>query len=148
MDGGKQFRDQRIFGPHKTWRGLLAGMAVGTLVFWVQQLLAAHTGWAHTITRGVDYANLPTLLLGPLFGLGALGGDAIESFFKRQKGIASGDTWLFFDQLDYIIGSVLVSLPFVLLTASQYIWIFVLWFGLHIAATYIGWRLGLKNSPI
>jgi len=83
-----------------------------------------------------------------LFAIGALGGDAIESFFKRQRNIKSGGSWVPFDQLDYIIGSVLVSLFFVILTPMQYVWIFIVWFILHLLASYLGYLVGLKKDPI
>lgn len=148
IDFGKLFRGRPILGPHKTWRGLVSGMIVATLVLWLQQLLAARFGWADYLSGPVDYAPLPTLLFGPLLGLGALGGDAIESFFKRRRGTQSGKSWFPFDQLDYVIGALLVSLPFVVLSLRQYICIVVMWFCLHIASTYIGWRMGLKDQPI
>lgn len=148
LDFGRNFHGRPLLGEHKTWRGLGSGMALAALVLWLQQLLAAHTSWTSAFTGGVDYASLPVWLLGPLFGLGALGGDAIESFFKRRRGTKSGDSWFVFDQVDYIIGGVLVSLPFVILTARQYIMIFVIWFGMHVLSTYAGWRLGLKGKPV
>lgn len=147
IDGGRTWRGKELLGAHKTWRGLLSGMVVSTFVFALQLYAVHHTGWAQQLVDHTSYAQLP-LILGPLLGFGALGGDAIESFFKRQKGIQSGGSWLPFDQLDYIIGAVLVTLPFIILTLTQYVWIFVLWFCLHIAATCIGWLLGLKKDPI
>lgn len=148
LDFHKRLNGRPLFGSHKTWRGLVSGMVVATIVLWLQKLLAGHFHGFSVFTAGVDYAALPTLLLGPLLGIGALGGDALESFFKRRHGTASGKSWLPFDQLDYIIGALIISLPFVVLSAMQYILIFVMWFGLHIASTYIGWRLGLKDQPI
>lgn len=148
LDGGKTWRGHRIFGAHKTWRGLLSGIVAATLILWIQQLLYIHTDWARLFTGGIDYAALPVLLLGPAFAIGALGGDAIESFFKRARGIKSGKAWVPFDQLDYIIGSVLISLFFVILTPLQYVWIFVVWFVMHLVASYIGYRFGLKKEPI
>jgi len=148
LDGGKTWRGHRIFGAHKTWRGIISGIIVATVILWIQQLLFIHTDWADFLSGGIDYAALPVLLLGPAFAIGALGGDAIESFFKRAKGIKSGGSWVPFDQIDYIIGSVLVSLFFVILTPAQYVWIFVVWFIVHLAASYIGYLLGLKKDPI
>lgn len=148
IDLGRQFHGQPLLGSHKTWRGLLSGVAVSTLVLWLEQLLAVHTGWAQSFLGSVDYAALPVLLLGPLFGLGALGGDAIESFFKRRRGTKSGKSWFPFDQLDYIAGALLVSLPFVILSLRQYVLIVVIWFGVHLAGSYAGWRVGLKDEPI
>lgn len=148
MDFGKQLHGTPIFGPHKTWRGLVSGMIAATIVLYIQQLLAGNFGFIRDFTDSVDYTALPTLLLGPLFGLGALGGDAIESFFKRRRGTPSGESWLPFDQIDYIIGAILVSLPFFVLTLRQYALIIVIWFFVHLASTYLGWKVGLKAKPI
>lgn len=148
IDGGRSFRGERIFGAHKTWRGLISGIIAATLVLWLQQLLVEHTAWAQYLAGPVDYAALPILLLGPLFAIGALGGDAIESFFKRQRGIKSGGTWIPFDQIDYIIGAILVSLPFVILSIPQYIWMLIVWFVMHLLFSYTGWLMGLKKQPI
>ncbi|HET6925113.1 MAG TPA: CDP-archaeol synthase [Candidatus Saccharimonadales bacterium] len=148
MDFGKSFQGWRILGPHKTWRGLIAGMLSSTIALWLQQLAYDHTGWGASIGHGVPYNTLPTLVLGPLFGLGALGGDAIKSFFKRRRGTPSGATWLPFDQLDYVVGGTVVSLPFVVLAWPVYVWILVLWFGIHFIASYLGWKAGLKQQPI
>lgn len=148
LDLGTTFRGQPLLGSHKTWRGLASGILTSTLVLWLQQLLYAHFAPAHWLGHTIIYTALPTLALGPLFGLGALGGDAIKSFFKRRRGTASGASWIPFDQIDYIIGAVLVSLPFVTLSLRQYIFVFAIWFGVHVGSTYLGWKLGLKEQPI
>ena len=148
LDFGREFRGHPLFGPHKTWRGLLTGTIVATVILWLQQLLVSSVPWAEVFTGNIDYPTLPTLLLGPLFGLGALGGDAVESFLKRRRGTESGGSWVPFDQLDYIIGAVLVTLPFVILTVRQYVLIIVIWSAMHLLSTYIGWKLGLKERPI
>lgn len=148
IDGGKTWRGHPILGSHKTWRGIISGIIAATLVLLVQQLLFEHFSWAQYLSSGVNYAALPVLLLGPFFAIGALGGDAVESFLKRQKNIKSGGTWIPFDQLDYIIGSVLVSLFFVILSPLQYIWIFIVWFLAHLSASFVGYKLGLKKDPI
>lgn len=148
IDGGRTFRGKQLLGSHKTWRGIIIGMLVSTAVFFLQQVAYGQLHWAKALSGNVDYSVLPTLVLGPLFGLGALGGDAIESFFKRQRGIPSGASWIPFDQLDYIVGGIIVTLPFVRLSLAQYIWLFVVWFVLHLVASYIGWRTGFKEQPI
>lgn len=148
MDFGKTFRGTRIFGSHKTWRGLITGVIMATLALWAQQFLAEHVAWIRQLTDQVDYTSLPTLILGPLFALGALGGDALESFFKRQRGVAPGHGWFPFDQIDYIIGGAIATLPFVPLTLMQYAWLISLWLIIHMASTYIGWLLGLKERPL
>jgi CDP-2,3-bis-(O-geranylgeranyl)-sn-glycerol synthase len=147
LDSGHSWRGQRIFGDHKTWRGLLSGMLVATLIFWLQQLAYRQFGWARSVSGDVDYGQLP-LLLGTALGFGALLGDALESMAKRQRGIRSGKSWLFFDQLDYIIGAILLSLPFVVVSLIDYVLMLVLWFGMHLLFSVIGWKLRLKDAPI
>ena len=148
IDFGLTFRSRRVLGAHKTWRGLVSGVAMATLTLWLQQLAVGQYAWARTLTGSVDYAHLPTVLLGVLFGLGALGGDAIESFFKRQRDVPPGHGWFPFDQLDYIIGASLVTIPFVALSLRQYALLIVLWLVVHLIASYAGWLLHLKERPL
>jgi CDP-2,3-bis-(O-geranylgeranyl)-sn-glycerol synthase len=147
IDGGMQYRNKELFGKHKTWRGVVTGMIASTIIFSLQQYGYAEYEWVRTISNGVDYESLP-LILGPLFGLGALGGDALKSFFKRQRNIPSGKTWFPFDQLDYVLGSIVISLPFILLSLKYYLWMLLLWFLIHLLASYTGWLLHLKDDPI
>ncbi|GAC1370126.1 MAG: CDP-2,3-bis-(O-geranylgeranyl)-sn-glycerol synthase [Candidatus Saccharimonadales bacterium] len=148
IDGGGTYRGRPVLGAHKTWRGLVSGVVLATLTVFLQQLAAGHFGWAAWIASGYDYSQSHTFLLGPLFALGALGGDAAESFFKRRTGIESGRSWLGFDQLDYVIGAIIFTVPVARLTLPQYAWVVVTWFGLHLLFSYIGYLVGLKKEPI
>lgn len=148
MDFGRTFRGHRIFGAHKTWRGFISGVITATLVLWLQQIAAEHSGWVQWLTSQVDYAHLPVLIMGPIFGAAALGGDAIESFFKRQRGTPPGHGWFPWDQLDYIIAAAIATAPFVTITIWQYGWLIGLWFVIHLISTYVGWLLGLKERPV
>ena len=148
MDFGLCFRGKRIFGSHKTVRGLIVGIIFATLTLWLQQLAAQHINMLRPWINHVDYMTLNVLVLGPLFALGALLGDAIESFFKRQIGIAPGDGWFPFDQIDYIVGGAIATWAFVSLSLKQYLLLIFIWFCLHIISTTIGFMLGLKDKPI
>jgi CDP-2,3-bis-(O-geranylgeranyl)-sn-glycerol synthase len=148
IDGGKNFRGRRIFGAHKTWRGMIAGIIAGTLTLWLQQHLFIESSWIRSFASDIDYPNLPTLIVGPLFAIGALGGDAIESFFKRQRNIAPGKGWFPFDQTDYIIGGAIATMPFIQLSLLHYALLLVIWLVIHVISTVIGWMLGLKDAPI
>lgn len=148
MDFGYSFRGKRIFGSHKTWRGLVVGIIAATLTLLLQQYMVGRFGWAQDLTASVDYAGLPAFIVGPLFAVGALGGDAIESFFKRQRGIPPGHGWFPFDQTDYIIGCAIATAPFIRLSILQYLWLVVLWLAVHVVATYAGYLLHLKERPI
>jgi CDP-2,3-bis-(O-geranylgeranyl)-sn-glycerol synthase len=148
MDFGKTYKGKRVFGAHKTWRGFISGIITATLVLWLQQLAVEHSSWLQSVTSQVDYSALPILIMGPLFAIGALGGDAVESFFKRQRGTPPGHGWFPWDQLDYIIGAAILTAPFVSLTIWQYAWLIGLWFVIVLISTYVGWRLHLKDRPI
>jgi CDP-2,3-bis-(O-geranylgeranyl)-sn-glycerol synthase len=126
----------------------LSGIIVSVAVFAAQQNAFAQWEWLHTISNGVDYALLPSQWVGKLFGLGALGGDAVESFFKRRVGIPSGHAWVPWDQLDYVIGAILATLPFVRLSVIHYFIILLMWFLFHLLASFVGFKLGLKERPI
>jgi CDP-2,3-bis-(O-geranylgeranyl)-sn-glycerol synthase len=147
MDFRKSFHGKRIFGPHKTWRGLISGSLAGLLVFALQQ--SSGTGIAslnHRLTE-LGYFHAP-LVLGLLLGFGALAGDAMKSFFKRQQRIDAGQTWFPLDQLDYIIGACLLSLLVIVLPLELYLCIFIVWFGMHLLFSYIGYKLGFKDAPM
>lgn len=145
IDGGRCFRSTRVFGDHKTWRGLLAGIVVGTAVYELQRLL--HTAGFLPELALLDYADDP-LLPGFLMGLGTGVGDAIKSLFKRRIGIPPGASWLVFDQLDFFVGAYLfVSAVHVppLLPAIACLPIVLAG---SVAVTAIGWALGLKEAWI
>lgn len=145
LDGGRTFRGKRILGDHKTWRGLLAGIIAGPLVFelqrWVYEAEIAQS------LAVIDYSAY-RLLPGLFMGLGAGVGDAIKSFFKRRIDIPPGESWPVFDQLDFFLGaylfvspvyappvsSILASLPVILLG--------------NVASNVAGYWLGFKETWI
>jgi CDP-2,3-bis-(O-geranylgeranyl)-sn-glycerol synthase len=148
LDFGSEFRDKRIFGDNKTWLGLIGGIIFGTITIYLQRYGFNHSEWLRSISGKVDYDQTKILLLGPLMGFGALAGDAVESFFKRQIGIKPGRTWFPFDQIDYIVGGLLLSLPIIILNWSDYFYVLIVWVLIHILFSYIGYLIGFKKSRI
>ena len=140
MDFGAKWRGVRIFGPHKTWRGLVSGV-----------VFASGFAAAQYATFGSLAASLSeAMILGALLGFGALLGDAVASFFKRQRGIPSGKPWIPFDQTDYIIGGLVLGYPLLadILSPAFVLIILVAYTGLHFLVSYIGYQLGLKPRPV
>jgi len=86
--------------------------------------------------------------LGTLSGLGALAGDAIKSFFKRQVNVPPGKSWVPFDQIDYIVGGIVFTMFYIRLTPMDYLWLFLLWSLMHPFTTFLGFVLRLKKSPL
>ena len=120
---------------------------MGCLIASVQLAIATGSTWPASHSAGLDYGSAWIILVGGLLGFGALCGDSIKSFFKRQIGIAPGKSWFPFDQLDYLVGALLVSLPFVHLTMQQYIVFFVFGLILHPLGNLLGWLLHLQDHP-
>jgi CDP-2,3-bis-(O-geranylgeranyl)-sn-glycerol synthase len=148
IDAGRHFRGKRIFGDHKTVRGFVTGTLCGAATGILQYFAFTNSSFIRYFSL-VEYPSVGMgLALGALLGFGALFGDAVKSFFKRQVGVASGKSWFPFDQTDYIIGGLLFASLVVDLPHSSYLWIGLIWFLIHPAATFVGWLLGLKESPI
>ena len=57
-----------------------------------------------------DFTGFPWMIF-IVFSIcfGALGGDVIESFFKRRAGRNRGEDWIPFDQIDFILGVLFFS---------------------------------------
>lgn len=116
IDGGRSWRGRRIFGDHKTWRGVVA-FAVGTApVFWLQ------AAWLHEHPRLralelFDYGAIPApWAVGLALGAVSLLSELPNSFAKRRLGIAPGQAgrrgigalFYFLDQIDLLLGFWLV----------------------------------------
>jgi CDP-2,3-bis-(O-geranylgeranyl)-sn-glycerol synthase len=98
IDFGRTFTDgERIFGDHKTIRGFASGLVVGFVVgLFESQLLSADL--------------FPVAILA---SLGALLGDLAGAFLKRRFKIKPGAPLLGVDQLDFVVGALLmVSIVF------------------------------------
>lgn len=145
IDGGRLWRGQPILGSHKTWRGLLAGCLAAVAFIYIQAALVAQTQATHLAL--IDYQQPSLWVLGLLMGFGALAGDALKSFFKRRIGKASGQPWVPFDQLDFIIGALLTSAFMVVPSLSVVIYLLVFTPIAHVAVNAAAYGLGLKEVP-
>lgn len=147
MDFGLTFRGKRIFGNNKTWRGFISGVIVGCLTAIAQRYGYNHSDFLQDITY-LNYSAIHVGALGAMLGAGALIGDAVGSFLKRQVGVPDGQSWFPFDQIDYIVGGLLVSSFVIDMPHYRYWIIFVVWFLVHLLAGVIAYAIGLKKRPI
>jgi len=132
LDFGRTFRDKPIFGPSKTVRGFIGGALCGSLLGGIQQFV---------------FGKPEGLLLGVLLGFGAMTGDAVKSFFKRQRGIPPGKSWFPFDQLDFVVGGLVFAAALETPTFAELIIIFVLTPPLHLLSNIADHKVGLKEVP-
>jgi CDP-2,3-bis-(O-geranylgeranyl)-sn-glycerol synthase len=137
LDFGKKLFGQPILGKGKTVLGTVAGITIGTgtgaiiLLFFPQaeQLIP-------------NYLQLAFLL-----AFGAIIGDVTKSFFKRRFSIKSGEKWDLADQLDFVLGGLLVSM----LLRIPEVWLVVLLliatFFIHKTFNWVAYKLKLKEVP-
>lgn len=128
----------RALGTHKTIVGFALGVIVAVLATAVQAGIGAPDAL-------VDYGRWPWL--GLAFGFGAMSGDCIKSYFKRRRGVTPGSPWVPFDQLDFVVGSLLFIGPAATLRMSDLLVILAISLVGDIAVNRIAYRLGIKTSP-
>lgn len=133
---------QKLFGAHKTWRGIGAAAIMGTLVFGLQKYLYV-VGFRQFAL--IDYSDF-SWWLGFFLGLGAILGDLVKSYYKRKDKIPPGEPWIPFDQLDFVVGGVIGSFFIYVPTTEVVLVLLIVSPFLHIAATRIAYWLGLRKE--
>ncbi|UCH71751.1 MAG: CDP-2,3-bis-(O-geranylgeranyl)-sn-glycerol synthase [Thermoplasmatales archaeon] len=131
IDFGKKWKDgRRIFGDGKTWRGLYIGIFIGMTGGFGLSVFAKYISLSEFAFLGLnDFTGFP-LMIPIIFSIcfGALIGDIVESFFKRRMGKKRGESWIPFDQIDFILGvlffSFLISSFLNFLHITNYNWFF------------------------
>jgi len=142
MDFGRNFADgKRIFGNNKTFRGFFFGWGVGIMV---------------GVTEGLvfGFQSFP-IIFSLLIPLGALLGDLTGAFIKRRIGIAPGGLLPIVDQVDFVVGAVVFSLPLALIgwqTAYTPFWqvavaVLLITPPIHVFTNFCAYKLKLKKHP-
>jgi CDP-2,3-bis-(O-geranylgeranyl)-sn-glycerol synthase len=126
----------RWLGSHKTVIGFAAGLLGALTTSLVQDAI----GYDTRIVDGNDWVNL-----GLRFGLGAMAGDSAKSFFKRCRGIPPGQPWLPFDQVDFVLGALILVAPRSTIGLGDIALVLVLSFGGHIAVNHTAYWLGIRD---
>ncbi|MBI2013853.1 MAG: CDP-archaeol synthase [Candidatus Colwellbacteria bacterium] len=144
VDFGKTFNGKPILGRHKTYRGFLVGILGGILTAQAQKALYPIME-AYSI---VDYSQINIFIFGFALSASALLGDTAKSFLKRRLNIAPGKPWIPFDQIDWIVGSLIAASFWVTLNLSIIVvGIFVLG-TLHFILNLIGYATGLREENL
>lgn len=131
LDFGKNFFDgKRVFGANKTFRGFLFGLAIGFLVGVVETLVFGFSIWI--------------AILAPL---GALIGDLTGAFLKRRLNIPPGGMLPIIDQIDFVVGALLFTLPLGIITWQLALVVLVITPPIHLFTNIIAYKLKLKKNP-
>lgn len=142
VDAGRSFWDGKpLFGSNKTVRGFFAGLLVGTFAGFVLSFIYQLEGFPR------NFLFQYNILLGFLLSLGALTGDLFHSFIKRRLDISPGSPLPIADQLDFVLGALLLSAllyPPPLLIA---IIILIVTPPIHLLTNFIAYLVGAKKTP-
>ena len=148
IDGGRTMDGRRLLGDGKTWRGTaagwLAGVGVGLLLRELRDPVSDALGVA-----------LPTLPLAAALALplGAMLGDIGASFLKRRTGRERGAPFPGVDQLDFVVGALLLgamaapSWFFETFTLPVLTVVLVITPVLHVVTNGLAYLFGLKSEP-
>jgi len=121
---------ERIFGDHKTVRGLLSGLVVGITVGIFESFLSADN----------------VTIIATLGSAGALLGDLGGAFIKRRMRIKPGQSLPGVDQLDFVLGAVLAVSLIYTPTLGTLLILFCVTPPIHLLANMGAYRLGLKSN--
>jgi CDP-2,3-bis-(O-geranylgeranyl)-sn-glycerol synthase len=131
MDFGKKFFDgEPIFGKNKTYRGFFFGLAIGVMVGLTEYFLFGYP-----------------LLFTVLSPLGALLGDLVGAFIKRRLKIAPGGLLPVIDQIDFVIGAIVFSLPLSIITWQVAVAALLITPPIHLFTNFLAYKIKLKKNP-
>ena len=131
MDFGKNFSDgRRVFGTNKTFRGFFFGLAIGAAVG-VMDCLAFGFPWLFAL----------------LTPLGALLGDLTGAFLKRRLNIAPGGLLPVVDQIDFVVGALVFSLPLMIVSWQLALAVLLITPPIHLFTNFLAYKLKLKKNP-
>ena len=136
--------NEKLFGSHKTYRGYVAGILASIIFFYIQLYLYRFD--AIKSISLVNYNEINILLIGFLAGFGVITGDLIKSYFKRRKNIKPGKSWVPYDQLDFLVGSLILLYPLIKLSLKSIAILVVLTPFLHIGANHVGYYLKIRKE--
>ncbi len=156
LDMGRSLKDGfRLLGDGVTWKGTIIGILIGALIGLIQgtftgdlitNLLMVGDPAIGLMVQGTIATNtLHGILLGLALGAGAIIGDACGSFIKRRFKVKRGRPVPIVDQLDFVVGALILSSLIVVIPLYLIIVILIISLFLHLGANTIAYLLGMKN---
>ena len=127
---------RRWLGAHKTVLGFGLGVLAAVTVTFIQSRLA----WEGALVASGHWA-----VLGLRFGAGAMIGDAAKSFAKRRAGVAPGDRFIPWDQIDFVLGALALVWGAAALSGADVVTIVLLSVAGHVLVNHLGYWLGIRD---
>lgn len=148
IDAGRSWRGRRLLGDGKTWRGTAGGIMVGVVL---AAGLNAIRGPVGTVV-GVELPGFPPAVTVAL-PTGAMLGDLLASGAKRRLGRERGASVPVLDQLDFVIGALVLTVVVApewsgtVLSLPVVVTILALTPILHVGTNVLAYALGMKGVP-
>jgi CDP-2,3-bis-(O-geranylgeranyl)-sn-glycerol synthase len=127
---------RRWLGAHKTVVGFGLGVLAAVTVTFIQSRLA----WEGALVASGHWAAL-----GLRFGAGAMIGDAAKSFAKRRAGVAPGDRFIPWDQVDFVLGALALVWGAAALSGADVVTIVLLSVAGHVLVNHLGYWVGIRD---
>ena len=156
LDMGRSLKDgRRLLGDGVTWRGTIIGILIGVAIGLLQGILTGPAVYdllmigdpliGNMIQETITFTALQGTLLGLALGSGAIIGDACGSFIKRRFNVERGRPVPLMDQLDFVVGALILASLVVSIPLNLIIVIVIITLFLHLGANIIAYLLGMKN---
>jgi len=131
IDRGREFVDgRRILGTNKTMKGFAYGLLLGGMA---------------SLGEAILFRNYMLLPAGILVSLGALLGDLFGAFVKRRLDIPPGHPLPIVDQLDFILGALVLASPLLNVTVGAVLILAMATVPIHLLSNAVAYMLRLKK---
>ena len=131
IDRGREFVDgRRLLGTNKTVKGFAYGLLFGSVA---------------ALAEAILFRNYLLVLAGILASLGALLGDLFGAFLKRRLDILPGHPLPVVDQLDFILGALVLTSPLLNVTMGAVLILVIATVPIHLLSNVVAYMLRLKK---
>jgi len=131
IDRGREFVDgRRLLGTNKTVKGFAYGLLFGSVA---------------ALAEAILFRNYLLVLAGILASLGALLGDLFGAFLKRRLDILPGHPLPVVDQLDFILGALVLTSPLLNVTMGAVLILVIATGPIHLLSNAAAYMLRLKK---
>jgi len=131
IDRGREFVDgRRLLGTNKTVKGFAYGLLFGSVAGLAEAIL---------------FRNYLLVLAGILASLGALLGDLFGAFLKRRLDILPGHPLPVVDQLDFVLGALVLTSPLLNITMGAVLILVIATVPIHLLSNAVAYMLRLKK---
>ena len=131
IDRGREFLDRRpLLGTNKTVRGFTYGFLLGSVAALAEALL---------------FRNYLLVPVGMIASFGGLLGDLFGAFLKRRLDIPPGHPLPVIDQLDFVLGALILTYPVLNVTLGAVVILVMATIPIHLFSNAVAYVLRLKK---